>query len=254
MTTGILAAMPPDHLISFLPTNARIFVESIFRGEKSDITEKDLTADELDAVKRVMVASAKPGIHQRVTQNEQAAMPPAVSHAESILDSNPRPVLNLPPSPKGKVDYGSYAKIADAGSESFGFHNMLSALGRVKTTLGQFGYKKLPSGDVLVGDKYNFGKFYPDDFSMGAKIFTALTTFGYAPLRQYASEVLPEGSGREVKIVIPREQFSDEEYEGLFGKGETKKKKTSGDSKKTASKTVSAMPVDYRVGGRVRLI
>jgi hypothetical protein len=252
MVVGIpLTEMSPDYLLSFLPTNARIFAESVFRGEKSPITEKDLTADELDAAKRVILAAAKPGIAQSASLAEQASAPwssvgEKEAHAQGLGE--------LPASPKGKVDYSSYAKIADAGSEGFGAHNMLSALGRVKTTLGKFGYKQLPNGDVLIGDKYNFSKYYPDDMSMAAKIIGAITTLGYDPLRQYASKALPEGSGREVQIVIPREQFSDGEYEGLFGKGKTKKKKTSGDNKKAAAKIMPTMPVDYRVGGRVRLI
>ena len=119
------------------------------------------------------------------------------------------------PNIQGKVGYADYHKL---GEPAVGMGSILSSLGRVKTTLGQFGYKQLPSGDVSVGDEYDFSPA-PNSWGFGwggQEIIEAISSLGYRPLRHYAGQAIPEGEGRLVNITIPKEQFSDKEYAALF--------------------------------------
>jgi hypothetical protein len=182
-----LSSKSLDNLISLLPTNARIFVDSVLRGEKSSITEEDFTVDELAAIRDVVLESSRPNKSRHTWRS---------------------------PSLRGTVQYEDYNRL---GEFKYGMANVLSSLGRIKTTLGRFGYKQLPDGDVEIGDKYDFSKKPRwGEFPLWEKTFHTLISLGYAPLRYYAGETLPEGKGRQVKIVIPREQFSDAEYATLF--------------------------------------
>ena len=189
---GVASALsknPLDYLISLLPTNARIFVNSVLRGEKSPISEKDFTVSELDAIKNVILATRR----------------------SRWLNSDSTHEPNI----QGKVGYADYHKL---GEPAVGMGSILSSLGRVKTTLGQFGYKQLPSGDVSVGDEYDFSPA-PNSWGFGwggQEIIEAISSLGYRPLRHYAGQAIPEGEGRLVNITIPKEQFSDKEYATLF--------------------------------------
>jgi hypothetical protein len=204
---GVAAALSKktlDYLTSLLPTNARIFVDSVIRGESSSITEKDFTPDELDAIRDLILASKTEG---KVTYEAYGAL-----QSEKPLEWWQRP-------PKTAGGFASYP-MDEGGGGGINILDTLTPEGRIKTTLGQFGYRKTPGGDVVVGDVYDF---YPlssgwDSVSTGEQIMEGIRTLGYTPLRVWAGEAIPEGedAGRKVNIVIPKEQFSGKEYAVLF--------------------------------------
>jgi hypothetical protein len=102
---------------------------------------------------------------------------------------------------------------------------MLSAEGRVGTTLGQFPYEITPEGDIAIREDYNFNEVTNGDKTAGTlyqetdpigKAILAISSLGYLPLRAAAQKYMPEGgSSRPVDIRIPKEQFPEEDYQKL---------------------------------------
>lgn len=82
--------------------------------------------------------------------------------------------------------------------------NALSALrspeGNVRTTLGQFTYRYDPQrGGYEIRDAYDFNRV-----KGGAEqTAEAMSLSPYALARYYGGEMLPEGTGREVRIALP---------------------------------------------------
>jgi hypothetical protein len=65
--------------------------------------------------------------------------------------------------------------------------SILDPIGNVQTTLGRFTYARDPEGNLVVTDNYDFN---PIREMSGA----------YGALRNYATEKIPPGSGRQVNI------------------------------------------------------
>jgi hypothetical protein len=131
---------------------------------------------------------------------------------------------------------------------------LFTPLGRVKKSLGQFNYERLPNGDILVKDKYDFGPRYSSSTSISPWgpmdiFFDTLTTLGYGPVRHFAHTQLPTGTGPSVEIVIPRSSFTDAEYSKLFPENTKKTKKT-----KKIKKEKNSDASYFKNGGRVRFI
>jgi hypothetical protein len=148
---------------NWFPTSARTFLETV-RGDRSPITEKNFSKDELAIIKDL---------------------------AEMAGD-------------RGYVDYPDYIKLAKKKQmEGKGLSysvtpSMLSmgdALGNVQTTLGRFGYKR--EGDRLVAtDKYDF-----NPVSDGSAEAASAGVMGpYGMIRAYAGRKVPPGQGREVRV------------------------------------------------------
>lgn len=195
-----------------LPTNAKVFVESVVDKKKTPITSKDFSAEELDIVRDLIVASTKP---------HDLGNPLELGKPFGILQPTP-----------GYVDYSTYYKPLATEPQLFGKPaNPTPGVGpaaifdrksRVGTTLGQFRYSVNPEGDIDVTDKYDFKiikEFLPTKeggFGPLMRALSAAGSFGYTPIRRYAQEQLPEGTGRDVRITIPKEKFTADEYEDML--------------------------------------
>ena len=71
-------------------------------------------------------------------------------------------------------------------------------------------------GDIVVKDKYDFSPYLPPNVSTTDRILEAIQTLGYSEIRHNAAQRLPEGTGPEVEVNIPREAFSPQELKDLF--------------------------------------
>ena len=193
-----------------LPTNAKVYIESVIEGNRDPITGDNFTKEEIAIIRDLIVES------------------------NSTL---PRKNLKTLPSTPGKVDYRTYGKDLKNAHTTFGIRSNRSGAegiasiftpeGRVGTTLGQFGYNVNPEGDVEVLDTYDFnayqngrpthGAMYRDMNFFGKGLMN-LVTAGYAGLRGYGQEHLDaaDDKGRPVKITIPKEDFTEEEYNRIY--------------------------------------
>lgn len=186
-----------------LPLPARLYIDSVYNKNKEPINESYFSNDELNIVKDLVAAS--------VIKDEKLVETP------------------------GYVNYNTYKKGSDPDSFSAVEDdptvrpNLLSALftdsGKIKTSLGQFNYEVTKEGDILVKDKYDFNAYNAKGKKtvgtryqeMGAldKIASNIFSLGYMGLRAAGQEALPEGSGREINLRIPKESFSEEQYAAL---------------------------------------
>ena len=218
-----------ENLLSLLPTMARKYIQAVLLGEKTPITEKDFTGPELEAIKQVILLSKK-GVDvsskgdplkrdvMKTGLNKEAARQSFATTGEKNQDRYK--TLRIKPTP-GRVDYGTHAKSGVTGgpdASTFGIGNLLTPIGNVKHTLGQFPYEMNEEGDIVVKDKYDFSEYYDPDISVSDRIQNAIQTLGYSELRHYAAQRLPEGSENapEVEVNIPREAFSPQELKDLF--------------------------------------
>jgi len=174
-----------------LPTNARVYVESVIDQRKDPITNKDFTNDELNVIRDLVQASHQPNEYK----NEPLAATP------------------------GYVNYSTYKKplpSLEGRQYPVTMHSgpaMATPRGRVGTTLGQFNYGLNSNGDIEVKDKYDFNEIpgineYKDTSALN-KVALTLKSGGYIPARVYGQEMLPAGSGRDVNVVIPKEKFGE---------------------------------------------
>ena len=191
-----------------LPTNARVYVESVLEGRTDPITNEAFSPREIAVIKDLIAASTT-----------------------DYLDPYYKWVVEATP---GVVDYGTYSKeipsaatiggVRWSNSPSAGIASALLPEGRVLTTLGQFGYELTPEGDVRVKDQYNFnshtaqgrptiGTQYMEMNPLEKTLF-GVASLGYMPLRSMGQEYIPEG-GRPVDVVIPKNDFSTEQYESI---------------------------------------
>ena len=224
-----------EDLLSFLPTPARVYIESVLLGEKSPITAEDFTPAELEAIKQVILLSVEAveenlggPRHSDVVASELEKLEARQSFANKAEKQwEDEPARRVLPRTPGVVDYETYRKSKATGGDdvrSFGLGALLSTLGGVKHTLGQFNYFPDDEGNVVVEDDYDFSEYFPKGEGMSARrVAAAIGSLGYSELRELAATQLPEGTGRDVNVVLPRDMFSLEELEALFG---TKKKQS----------------------------
>jgi len=97
---------------------------------------------------------------------------------------------------QGAVQYPDY------GSDQPGMMGMFNPKGRIANSLGQFNYQQTPDG-TLVTDKYDFNPTYKEDSSL-INVLNALGTAGFSPMHLLGEYLVPPGSGREVKIKLPK--------------------------------------------------
>ena len=223
-----------ESLLSLLPTTARVYIESVLLGEKSPITAEDFTPAELEAIKQVILLSVK-GIDEKWNEdrafqgiNKLEARQSFATRGEKKGARSPRGIRRTLGRTPGVVDYGTYRKSKATGGDdanAFGLDALRNPLARTKHTLGQFNYSLddldmdslSTEGDVVVTDKYNFSKYLPEDITTAQRVLEAIKSLGYSELRNLGAERLPEGTGREVEVALPRDMFSPEELEALFG-------------------------------------
>ena len=228
-----------------LPTNARVFIESVVEGKRDPITNEAFTEDELAIIRDLIAESGK-------SWDMPGEKSSTVYGAPSYAGPTP-----------GTVNYKTYAKDLPNADTTFGMRttrkgaegigSLFTPEGRVGTTLGQFRYKLNKDGDVEVIDTYDFnssgfkihgkpsespGELYDNAGSVG-KTLMGLMSFGYIPLRAYAERQMSSESeeGRDVNVVIPKEEFAEEDYARIVEQAAPTK-----------------MPENYREGGRVKLI
>jgi len=193
-----------------LPTNAKVYIESVIDRNEDPITRETFSERELQVLRDLVAESVQP----RVGFNNR----------------------ELPATP-GYVDYDTYQKEIPAAAHIGGMRwarspalslgAMLTPEGRVATTLGQFNYKLTDNGDIEIVDTYDFnetdhktgnktaGTQYLDA-SPAAKTVLGGASLGYLPLRARGQQEVPDGTGRQVSVVIPKDQFSGAQYEALI--------------------------------------
>jgi hypothetical protein len=148
-----------------LPTAGKTFIETL-QGERSDITDKNFSLEELAIIQKLIEASKG----------------------------------------RGYVNYGDYTKLGMKQKEEGKLPMSISpsllslgdSLGNVQTTLGQFQYSIGNDGKVTVSDKYDFN---PSDTSTNKEAGIGL--FGpYGMIREYAGKRIPPGKGRNVSFTL----------------------------------------------------
>jgi len=185
-----------------LPTNAKVYIDSVIDKKEGPITDKDFTGEELNIIRDLVMAST--------------VSRPAAPGATAI------------PATPGAVNYNTYRKPLETEPRMFGLPlNANAGIGidalfnrksRIATTLGQFGYAVNPEGNIDVTDTYDFNAYTDGKRTTGteysqsnpaAKSVLALASLGVSPLAAYAQEQIPEGRGRPVRVTIPKERFGD---------------------------------------------
>jgi hypothetical protein len=191
-----------------LPTNAKVYIESVIDKNRDPITGETFSERELQVIRDLV--------------------------AESV-QTRPERGRELPATP-GYVNYQTYRKeipsAAHVGGRRFSIHPpaspaaMFTPEGRVATTLGQFNYRLADDGSIEVYDTYDFNAMDSGgqktvgtqylEMPSGERIPLGIASLGYFPLRARGQETLPDGTGRPVSVVLPKDQFSDAQYEALF--------------------------------------
>jgi len=183
-----------------VPTAAKTYIDSVLLGKKGTITEKDFTPDELRVMRSLVM-------HAPLSRDSYGPVGPLKNWSPS---TNPQQdYVNTPiPGTPGAVHYDTYGKAFGHSSQlvpHLGLNAMRTPEGNVMTTLGQFNYKTNPNGDTTVTDKYKFNNFYAgawNSMPMREKAQMAIRD-PYTALRSYGETILPEGTGRDVRVQLP---------------------------------------------------
>tara|TARA_R100001460_G_scaffold103786_1_gene149123 strand:- start:491 stop:1084 length:594 start_codon:yes stop_codon:yes gene_type:complete len=167
---------------SLIPTNVKIFLETVIGNKKDPITIKDFTKDEIAEIKNAILHSKKYGSKTglfNIQKNDNA------------------------------VRYSNYPDVPNPSRLT----NTFTPQGRIATTLGQFGYEVLPNGDVKILDNYDF-PYIPERGMRGLNPL-------YKLLRKLGSKNLGDETsvGRSYDLVLPKEIFSVEEYKMITKNG-----------------------------------
>jgi hypothetical protein len=130
-----------------LPASVRTFVDTV-SGERSPITEKDFSPEELQQVRDAI-------------KNSRQRQMPQIEKARDLLkthtaQTNPRVQAGLKKMMKvdqtaGYQDYGS----GERGKRVENDFNLGSS-GAMRNTLGRFSYEKTPDGRLIAKDTYDF--------------------------------------------------------------------------------------------------
>jgi hypothetical protein len=168
----------PDYksgIESLIPTNAKIFLETVIGGKKEPITIKDFTEDEVKEIKKAILHNkqygSKKGLFNIQTNNNA-------------------------------VSYSNYPDVPNPSRLT----NTFTPQGRIATTLGQFGYEMLSNGDVKILDHYDFMPVPEGGLDKTSSLYKLLRSLGTKNLGENTS------SGRSIDLVLPKEIFSNEEY------------------------------------------
>ena len=128
----------------FLPASVRTFMDTV-GGEKSRITEKDFTPEELQQVRDAI-------------KNSRQRQIPRIERAKEFLRADTDPKMQKILKEKMQIDqtagYQDYGmgKQGERVEQDF---NMGSS-GAMRNTLGKFNYEKTPDGRLIAKDTYDF--------------------------------------------------------------------------------------------------
>jgi len=149
-----------------LPSNQRIYMETVLDKNQTPITEQSFTAKELETISNLI--KSKGGKSGAIKYEDY----PKAKEGESALA---RPL----------------------SGEQFPYEN-------IRTTLGQFTYKMNPKTNKYdVSDMYDFNAFPKTKDIVGGDYVGRYAISPYLMLRAYGQNVVPEGGGRKVNIAVP---------------------------------------------------
>lgn len=188
-----------------LPLPARLYIDSVVKKDTTPIDENYFSTEELNSIKDLIASS--------VSSTSKKQTP-------------------------GYVNYGTYKN-----NSSISDLNLISGLftksGRIANSLGQFNYELDENGDIVVKDTYDFNAYIKGRKTPGteyseadpiSKIIANISYLGYPALSALGQEVLPEGSGRQIKVKIPKDMFSEDQYNSLKNYLSKTNKQTDDDS------------------------
>lgn len=164
----VAQSLPPK----WFPTSGRTFLETV-QGNRSPITETNFTPEQLQALQKL---------------------------------------IQLKGGDKGAIQYSDYSALGDSMREGGktpisltpSLASMFDPLGNLQTTLGRFNYSKSPQGNYVVDDNYDFNPPMVDGTTQEARTGEYGALGPYALVRDYAGEKVPTGTGRKVRVVVPK--------------------------------------------------
>lgn len=160
---------------SKMPSNKRLYLETFADENRSPITERNFTEQELQTIA-------------------------ALIRAKQLTD---------PSGTSGVIQYKDYlpflskAETSNAAGVNAGDRNPYE---NIRTSLGQFRYVIDPAtGAVRVVDEYDFNRLEENKVSQALQRgdYIVNTLDPYSVLRVYAGERMPPGTGRSVRVQIP---------------------------------------------------
>jgi len=116
---------------SMVPAQIRTFLGTL-AGDKSPITEKDFTKDELEQARNAVIKSRERQTGKRFIKEEGDKL------ARQYYDPS--------------VDYKDYGKDMNSGRQDFN----VGSGAAMRNTLGKFSYEKTPEGRLIAKDSYDF--------------------------------------------------------------------------------------------------
>jgi hypothetical protein len=169
------------------PPAMRIFASTIIGGDRSKITEKNFSPDELDILREA---------------------------GEKALSKFGQPFRMNKVRPQ--IQYGDYGEgdqpeksLTSEGTEAF-MHALTDTRSSLAFTLGMANVRKDPNGDIVINDKYDFDSRRSTvdaarkNLGVTRMIMTGLAQNGLLGVgNTIGNLVAPEGEGRDVEIRIP---------------------------------------------------
>ncbi len=181
-----------------LPTNAKVFIESVIDKKKDPITNQDFSDEEILIIRDLVSSSLKPQV------GNYGAYPPT----------------------PGTVNYQTYGHSLESEPKYFGMPlhksanlsatSMFDPKSRVATTLGQFRYELDDKGDVKIKDTYDFDKGTIGDLynekgrNPALQALVSALSLGFGPAVAAGQRALPYGQGRGVNVSVPKGMFGDD--------------------------------------------
>jgi hypothetical protein len=133
-----------------VPAQIRTFADTLM-GDRSTITEKNFTPEELQQIKNSINNS-----RARQATIETPAFQKGIAKARKQLQGNPEALSRL--EKMGKIDptvgYQDYGN-GERGKRVENDFN-LGGSGAIRNTLGRFAYEKTPDGRLIATDTYDF--------------------------------------------------------------------------------------------------
>lgn len=218
-----------------MPTNRRIFLESVLDKSRQPITETEFTPKELETLGQVIYGKYR-AIDPQLSKYESTLADKMTKHAEAVAAKNKDRMLypeyvkqysqelaairafrqgKLTPeflslaadrfNVRPAVMYEDYGIDPEKARTAFSGSDPREAL---HTVLGRFAYTVDPqTGGLVITDKYDFN---PNKYLGAQPVSEGTLVYGsegggaglYGAVRQYAGNVLPPGSGRDVRIQL----------------------------------------------------
>jgi len=156
--------LPPQ----WFPTAGRTFLETV-QGNRQPITEQQFTPEELKVLNELVKLKGKP--NGTITYEDYRALDGA-RQAQGRRSANTLPSIS----------------------------SLFDPLGNVQTTVGRFSYVQMPDGTVQIQDNYDFNPPGVPGATQEARTGEYGALGPYQLIRDYASEKIPPGYGRSIRI------------------------------------------------------